>query len=1110
MGPLLRKLDSLLLAREIRLPKPLKDGIELLNEDLEEIGGILVEHSMADSPSHKASYWMDEVRELSYHIEDCIDCMLPMRSDGDGKPRSVRRHKVGRVKIVGFSKTQKPCTRIARIAELRALVRESIERHERYQLVDGCISSSHRVFTAHGRARPLLHGAAYLVGIDEPKTKLTRWLTGEEGPHLKVAAIVGPEGIGKTALATELYREHRWRFECRAFVRASRKPDMRRLLGGILSQVQRRQLLSESDACTDSTVQSLIDNLREHLQDRRYFIVIDDLWETALWNIVNNIFPVVNNFSRIIITAEIEHVALECCGYQSDYIIRMKPLDSHDSGKVFFNRVFGSEDQCPDQLMELSNKIITKCGGLPLATISIAGLLASQPDNPGLWDHVQKCLCSNLSTNPTLEDMLRQILNLSYHSLPHYLKTCLLYLNMYPEGQTMLKADLLRRWIAEGFISNNEAKDIKEVADSYFHELVNRGMVQPMEINKNGEILSCTVHRIVHDHIVHKSKEDKFITSIDYSQTITGPSAIVRRLSLHFSSTKYASKPAGIMFSRVRSLAFFGLFKCMPCIMEFKLLRVLILEFWGNYNGHMSLNLTPVCRLCQLKYLKISSDIIVELPAQMCGLLYLETLEVNARVSAMPFNIVHFPNLLHLRLPDGASLPDGIGCMRSLRTLQCFDPGNNSIHNLRSLGNLTNLQDLHLSYSTMSSNKSLKKNLIALAFSLSKLGNLRSLTLSSGAAGTAIFFTISNAMYSISLFLQRLELLPPIFIFHRLPKCFSQLHKLCILKVAVSELLTSDIYSLTELPCLTVLSLRVQTAPEGKIIFSEGALPVLRYFRFECGVLCLEFRPGAMPNLHRLKLGFNSEQENYGNVLAGIEYLLNLQHIAARIGADAVVGEFNKRAVESALKKSISKHPRCPNLNVQWVTSTDEQWHHLEKQHPSQEKGSPAVHGVVKTESVEDNDKQPLGKDSEVQSSAQHIGSSTGQDGTIEKEQVEDMNKHADSGHGFFYRPTAKGAYNVHSSMCSELTMMLDKVSYILPLIEGARPGCKAGIQELHNLYNIIEKGKLIIQHCVECSKLYLALTGEAIVSRCERIRDSLRRSLFLIKNMVPPALANQ
>ena len=120
-------------------------------------------------------------------------------------------------------------------------------------------------------------------------------------------------------------------------------------------------------------------------------------------------------------TAETDSVALECCGYQSDNILKMKPLGSHASAELFFSIVFGSEHLCPDQLKEVSDRIIRKCGGLPLATICIAGLLASQTDNSELWHHLQKCLCSKLSTSPTLEEMLKEVLNLSYSSLPYYL-----------------------------------------------------------------------------------------------------------------------------------------------------------------------------------------------------------------------------------------------------------------------------------------------------------------------------------------------------------------------------------------------------------------------------------------------------------------------------------------------------------------------------------------------------------------------------------------------------------------------------------------------------------------------------------------------------------------
>ena len=330
MGPLLRKLHALL-APDYRLPKPLKHGIELLKEDLEELSADLLEQSMADTPNHKAVYWMDEVRELSYEAEDCIDDMM-LRHTGDGaKTRPVRSHRVSRVKVYRLFKSLKPSTRVSKITELRTLVLEASERRERYHL-DDCASSSSRVFTGHNRV-PGLYGqlTGFLVGVDDLKIKLTKWLTEDADQQLKVMCIDGPAGVGKTTLAKQLYCELGEQFDCWAFVRASRTSDTKRLLGDILSQVQHCRLPSYS-----CEVQNLIDNLTKYLQDKRYFIVIDDLWETTTWDIVKSAFPDGKNYSRIITTAETDSVALECCGYQSDNILKMKPLGSHASAELFF------------------------------------------------------------------------------------------------------------------------------------------------------------------------------------------------------------------------------------------------------------------------------------------------------------------------------------------------------------------------------------------------------------------------------------------------------------------------------------------------------------------------------------------------------------------------------------------------------------------------------------------------------------------------------------------------------------------------------------------------------------------------------------------------------
>ncbi|CAN8328074.1 unnamed protein product [Cochlearia groenlandica] len=99
-------------------------------------------------------------------------------------------------------------------------------------------------------------------------------------------------------------------------------------------------------------------------------------------------------------------------------------------------------------------------------------------------------------------------------------------------------------------------------------------------------------------------------------------------------------------------------------------------------------------------------------------------------------------------------------------------------------------------------------------------------------------------------------------------------------------------------------------------------------------------------------------------------------------------------------------------------------------------------------------------------------------------------------------------SFKMHSSMCLELKNLVDRIMRIFPHIEDARPGSSSGIQTLCLLITTMNKAKLLLQYCSESSKLYMAVTGEAILSRGRRAKKSLEQNLTDVRTMVPTALA--
>jgi hypothetical protein len=104
----------------------------------------------------------------------------------------------------------------------------------------------------------------------------------------------------------------------------------------------------------------------------------------------------------------------------------------------------------------------------------------------------------------------------------------------------------------------------------------------------------------------------------------------------------------------------------------------------------------------------------------------------------------------------------------------------------------------------------------------------------------------------------------------------------------------------------------------------------------------------------------------------------------------------------------------------------------------------------------------------------------------------------------------AIGEPKLHGGMCKTLSTIYGKVLSIFPDLEASRPRSTSGIQALCSLHIALEKTRNILQHCSECSKLYLAITGDSVVLKFDKARCALQDSLRRVEDIVPQAIGCQ
>ncbi|VAH54732.1 unnamed protein product [Triticum turgidum subsp. durum] len=637
MGTLLPKLADLI-TNEYNLQRGVRGEIMFLKAEMESMETALLRISEApidQPPDIQVKLWAKQVRDLSYDLEDSIDKFM-VRIETHGRPEKSHSFRNFIDKSLSLLTKGKIRHKIGLdIKDIKSRIKEVSERRDRYK-VDS-VAAAKPVGPAIDTLRlsALYKKATELVGIDENSLEVVEMLT--EGDmvsqkQLKVVSIVGFGGLGKTTLANAVYeklkvqtdiQKQKLQFDCAAFVSVSLDPNMKQIFKSLLHQLDKLTYQSINEASWGE--EQLIREIRTFLGDKRYLIVIDDIWDKSVWENIK--YALIENEygSRVITTTRVLDVA-----QQAGRIYRLKPLCVVDSRKLFYQRIYDMENKSPpNQLVEVSERILKRCGGVPLAILAIGSLLSSEKGRAHTheyWSKVYKSISSGLDNNHDDVKNMRRILSVSYSGLPPHLKTCLLHLSLYPEDYEIEAEQLIWKWVGEGFVKKERGRSLYEVGEDYLKELVNINLLQPVlfyDVDRNSR---CHVHDMVRDFIISLSHEENFLTAPDCQQLEYLPSKI-RRLSLQTMNEQVGNQLATVSLSHVRSLSVFTpAFSLLPALLGFPVLRVLDLADCEVDNTHWN----DICNLFHLRYLNLRGTSITKIPKEIGNLKFLQVLDIRS------------------------------------------------------------------------------------------------------------------------------------------------------------------------------------------------------------------------------------------------------------------------------------------------------------------------------------------------------------------------------------------------------------------------------------------------------------------------------------------------
>ncbi|XP_057775511.1 putative late blight resistance protein homolog R1A-10 [Salvia miltiorrhiza] len=528
-----------------------------------------------------------------------------------------------------------------------------------------------------------------MVGFKEVLLEVLDKLTGGQRSR-QIIPIMGMGGIGKTTLARHLFehalvKEH---FDICAWTTISQTYNVRETLREVLFQ-------ASGDSGSDLNEVELGEKLYKYLYDRRYLIIMDDMWSIEVWDKIRSSFPDCNDGSRIIVTTRLSNLTSQL---RESYGVGMKFLDEASSWDLFTNIVFGGES-FPHELENIGKNIVANCKGLPLSIATIGGLLAKSERAREYWVRIEQNLNSIVITNN--DEFCLKILRLSYTYLPNYLKPCFLYMGVFEEDRRIRVSMLKKLWVSEGFLKPVSGKCLETIAKEYLKELVDRNLILVDELGEfSGNIKFCKIHDLLRDLCLKEVEKERFYDIIEKSPSVIDNE---RRRVVFQNVGRGVISEVSRSLSHVRSIICDGNSFVRPH--NFRLLRTFRAHDTDSYlfGGSSVHFLGDVLQLVNSRHLAVTVNRKSKFPSSINLLWNLYTLIVQlftfpSSIIA-PIEIWKLHQLRHLEFVGGALiLPDPPSEMVMMENLQTLRGAKNLYLNEDVVKRIPNVKKLHLIY----------------------------------------------------------------------------------------------------------------------------------------------------------------------------------------------------------------------------------------------------------------------------------------------------------------------------------------------------------------------------------------------------------------------------